>query len=339
MDAIMDATRAKGSEVVNGEAAFELYDTFGFPFDLTLLIAKEIKLSVDEKGFEACLNEQKERSRAATSVETEDWISVAGGDEVDFIGYDNLEADVKITKYRKVTQKKKSFYQLVFNQTPFYAEGGGQVGDKGYIENGAGKVAIFDTKKENNLIVHLSTELPKDVETTFKAVVNETKRNLSASNHSATHLLHHALREVLGDHVEQKGSLVNDKYLRFDFSHFSKLTDEEVEKIEAMVTQQIRANVALDEKRAVAMEEAQNMGAMALFGEKYGDKVRVIKFGDSVELCGGTHVGNTGEIGLFKITSEGAVAAGVRRIEAITNAEAENFYKDKANTVAEVASY
>ncbi|MDX1445859.1 alanine--tRNA ligase [Lishizhenia sp.] len=338
MDAIMDATRAAGSDVVNGDAAFELYDTFGFPFDLTLLIAKENKLTVDEKGFEACLNEQKERSRAATSVETEDWISVAGGDDVDFIGYDNLEADVKITKYRKVTQKKKSFYQLVFNQTPFYAEGGGQVGDKGYIENGDGKVAIFDTKKENNLIVHLSTELPKDVEATFKAVVNETKRNLSASNHSATHLLHHALREVLGDHVEQKGSLVNDKYLRFDFSHFSKVTDEEIEKIEAMVTQQIRANIALDEKRAVAMEEAQNMGAMALFGEKYGDKVRVIKFGDSVELCGGTHVGNTGEIGLFKITSEGAVAAGVRRIEAITNAEAENFYKEKANTVAEVAS-
>ncbi len=337
IDALMTQVKAEGKNTLAGADVFELYDTYGFPLDLTSLIARENNLSIDEEGFNAELQIQKDRSRAATALETDDWNILLDDQVEEFIGYDHLEAEVKIVKYRKVTQKQKTFYQVVFNLTPFYPEGGGQVGDKGYIESNGEKAFIIDTKKENNLIVHLMEKLPSNVEATFKAVVNKKDRQLSASNHSATHLLHHALRTVLGTHVEQKGSLVNPGYLRFDFSHFSKVTDEELAKIEALVIEEIRKNIALDERRNTPMEEAKTLGAMALFGEKYGDTVRVIKFGDSVELCGGTHVQTTGQIGLFKITTETAVAAGIRRIEAITNEGAENFYKERTETLAKVA--
>tara|TARA_B100000508_G_scaffold140085_2_gene140039 strand:+ start:51295 stop:53916 length:2622 start_codon:yes stop_codon:yes gene_type:complete len=310
---------------IPGEKAFELYDTFGFPYDLTALIAREANMKVDEEGFEKSLQEQKDRSRAATSLQTDDWTVLKEDDKEEFIGYDQFEADVYITKYRKVEQKKKTFYQLVFNLTPFYPEGGGQVGDKGIIENSTEKVKIFDTKKENNLIIHLAQELPKNIESRFTAKVDLSKRKLATANHSATHLLHHALREVLGDHVAQKGSLVHPDYLRFDFSHFSKVTDEELTQIENKVNEQIKSNVALNEHRNIPILKAQEMGALALFGEKYGDTVRVIEFGESIELCGGTHVQSTAEIGRFMIQSESSVASGVRRIEAISSTTAENF--------------
>ncbi len=337
IELVVDKTKKANQTEIEGFIAFELYDTYGFPFDLTSLIARENGLTVDEKGFEEELNRQKERSRAATAIETDDWVVLSEDNVEEFVGYDLLSTHVKIVKYRQVTQKKKTFYQVVFNLTPFYPEGGGQVGDTGYIEYGDEKAYIIDTKKENNLIVHMMKELPESLKATFLAVVDEKKRQASANNHSATHLLHHALRTVLGDHVEQKGSLVNPDYLRFDFSHFSKVTDEEMEKIQAMVSEEIHKNIMLEEKRNTPMEIAQEMGAMALFGEKYGDTVRVIKFGDSVELCGGTHVRSTGEIGLFKITSESAVAAGVRRIEAITSKKAEAYFEKKANTLDELA--
>lgn len=333
IDTVIQKSKSKNESVISGDVIFELYDTYGFPVDLTSLIARENDLSIDEKGFQQALNEQKNRSRQATAIETDDWTTVHQDNIEEFVGYDLLETSVKIVKYRKVTQKKKEFYQVVFNLTPFYAEGGGQVGDAGHIEYGDEKAYIFDTKKENNLIIHLMKELPQNINSNFKALVNRKKREATTANHSATHLLHHALREVLGDHVEQKGSLVNADYLRFDFSHFSKVTEEELEKISSMVSKQIRTNVHLEEKRNTSMETAQEMGALALFGEKYGDTVRVIKFGDSVELCGGTHVASTGKIGLFKITSEGSVASGVRRIEAITNEKAEAYYTEKANTL------
>jgi len=337
MDLVIDKTKKANQSEIEGSIAFELYDTYGFPFDLTSLIARENGLTVDEKGFEKELNQQKERSRAATAIETDDWVVLNDDNVEEFVGYDLLSTHVKIVKYRKVTQKKKTFYQVVFNLTPFYPEGGGQVGDTGHIEYGDEKAYIIDTKKENNLIVHLMNELPESLKATFLAVVNEKKRHASANNHSATHLLHHALRTVLGEHVEQKGSLVNPDYLRFDFSHFAKVTDEELAQIQAMVSDQIRKNIMLEEKRNTPMEIAKEMGAMALFGEKYGDTVRVIKFGDSVELCGGTHVRSTGEIGLFKITTETAVAAGVRRIEAITNEKAEAYFEKKAATLDKIA--
>lgn len=337
IEILMDTVKKAGNKVIDGESVFELYDTYGFPLDLTSLIARENGLSIDENGFNEQLNIQKDRSRAATSLETDDWVELIDDNVEEFVGYDRLTTSVKIVKYRKVTQKQKSFFQVVFNLTPFYPEGGGQVGDSGYLEVGGEKSFVFDTKKENSLIIHFMEKLPSDVKATFNAVVNETKRIASASNHSATHLLHHALRTVLGEHVEQKGSLVNPNYLRFDFSHFAKVSEEELEQVESMVSQAIRNNIALDERRNVPMEEAQQLGAMALFGEKYGDTVRVIKFGDSVELCGGTHVSSTGKIGLFKITTETAVAAGVRRIEAITSEVAEQFFKEKANTLDAIA--
>lgn len=336
IESIIAENLANKKAVIGGDAVFELYDTYGFPFDLTALIARENKMSLDEAGFQKALEQQKNRSRAATSLETDDWVELIEDDKEEFIGYDNLTADVRITKYRKVTQKKKTFYQLVFNFTPFYPEGGGQVGDKGYIEANGEKTSIFDTKKENNLIVHLSEKLPSNPGAHFKAVVNKQKRQLAASNHSATHLLHHALRKVLGNHVEQKGSLVHPDYLRFDFSHFSKVTDEELAAIEAEVKKAIRNNQKLDEHRAVPMSKADKLGALALFGEKYGDLVRVIKFGDSVELCGGTHVKSTGEIGAFIVTSESAVASGVRRIEAITNVTAEQFLSDRLEELDQI---
>jgi alanyl-tRNA synthetase len=337
MDTLMQETKAANTTVINGSAVFELYDTFGFPLDLTSLIARENNLSVDESGFQSELTKQKDRSRAATAIETDDWVILKDDQVEEFIGYDYLQSTVEIVKYRKVSQKQKEFYQLVFNLTPFYPEGGGQVGDTGYLERNGEKVIIFDTKKENNLIVHLAEKIPSDLTGKFESFVHVENRKRSASNHSATHLLHHALRTVLGTHVEQKGSLVNAKNLRFDFSHFSKVSDEELAQIEALVNQQIRLNISLNEQRNVPIEKAQEMGAMALFGEKYGDAVRVIQFGDSIELCGGTHVPSTGTIGLFKIISESAVAAGIRRIEAISNEGAESYFREKAATLDAIA--
>jgi alanyl-tRNA synthetase len=338
MDALMVHARETKNPVLNGAAVFELYDTFGFPVDLTSLIARENNLSIDEVEFEAKLEEQRNRSRIATAIETDDWVNLKTDSEEKFIGYDNLVARIEIVKYRKVSEKQKSFYQLVFNQTPFYPEGGGQVGDTGFIEHNGNKTFIFDTKKENNLIIHLTEKLPVDPTTEFDAHVNIEKRQLAASNHSATHLLQHALRTVLGTHVEQKSSFVSADYLRFDFSHFSKVTDEELVEIETLVNNAIRANIELDEHRNLPIEEAKNMGAMALFGEKYGDNVRVIRFGNSIELCGGTHVPSTGKIGMFKLTTETAVAAGIRRIEAITNKTAENLLRKKADSLDEISS-
>lgn len=326
----------KKNTELSGEAAFELYDTYGFPFDLTALIAREKGFTVDLPAFEKALKEQKDRSRAATSIEAADWVILQKDDVEEFIGYDNTTAEVQLVKYRKVTQKKKAFYQLVFNFTPFYPEGGGQVGDTGYIEANGAKTAIFDTKKENNLIIHLAKELPEQLTATFKAVVHNEKRTLAASNHTATHLLHEALRAVLGDHVEQKGSLVNADYLRFDFSHFSKVTAEQLAEVEQFVMRKIRANHPLEEHRAIPIAQAEKMGALMLFGEKYGDLVRVIKFGDSIELCGGTHLQSTGAVGLFKITQETAVASGIRRIEAISNIKAEQFINQQLQTLEEV---
>lgn len=337
IDTIIQSTKKAGEIVIDGIAVFELYDTYGFPVDLTSLIARENDLTIDEQAFDAELQKQKVRSRAATAMETDDWVQVKNDTSVAFIGYDHLNAPVEIIKYRKVSQKQKSFYQLVFNQTPFYPEGGGQVGDKGYIEANGEKISIFDTKKENNLIIHLSEKIPSNVQATFEAHVNTENRNASASNHSATHLLHHALRTVLGTHVEQKGSLVTPEYLRFDFSHFSKVTDEQLAEVERLVIEAIHANIGLDERRDTPIETAKSMGAMALFGEKYGDAVRVIKFGESVELCGGTHVSSTNKIGLFKITSESAVAAGIRRIEAITSNTAERYFREKAEMLDTIA--
>lgn len=336
---LMDSARAANKTVLSGADVFELYDTFGFPFDLTSLIARENNLSVDEEAFNAELQQQKDRSRAATAIETDDWVELKDDHSEEFVGYDVLKANIEIVKYRKVSQKQRAFYQLVFNLTPFYAEGGGQVGDTGTISNDFETISIFDTKKENGLIVHLSETLPERLNSHFSAKVDAKKRQLSASNHSATHLLHHALRTVLGTHVEQKGSLVNPSHLRFDFSHFSKVTDEQLAEIEAMVVSAIRENQPLVEKRNVPIEVATEMGAMALFGEKYGDTVRVIQFGDSVELCGGTHVQSTGQISLFKLRSESAVAAGIRRIEAITNEAVERYYAEqeaKLETVNEL---
>ncbi len=337
MDAIIAQNQSEGKEVIDGKAAFELYDTYGFPIDLTSLIARENRMKIDEAGFNTELNIQKERSRTATAIETEDWVILKDDNIEEFIGYDRLSAHVEIVKYRRVTQKQKTFFQLVFNLTPFYPEGGGQVGDQGTISANGEQVRIFDTKRENNLIVHLSEQLPSDPGARFMAEVNTSRRDRAAANHSATHLLHHALRNVLGTHVEQKGSLVSPDYLRFDFSHFSKVSPEELQEIEQQVSADIRAGIPLDEQRNIPIEEAEAMGAMALFGEKYGDTVRVIRFGKSIELCGGTHVKSTSGIGLFKIISESAVAAGVRRIEAITGESAEKYYRDRANLLDQVS--
>ncbi|WP_438977114.1 alanine--tRNA ligase [Polaribacter sp.] len=335
LDGIIDASKTKE---ISGKKAFELYDTYGFPIDLTALILSEKGFTLDEKGFEEELQKQKNRSRAASETSTEDWTILLNDEEEEFIGYDNLEANIKITKYRKVTSKKDGeMYQLVFNLTPFYPEGGGQVGDKGYLEDKNGDVNyIIDTKKENNVIIHFTKNLPNHLNETFKAVVDEKQRFRTECNHTATHLLHQALREVLGTHVEQKGSAVHSKYLRFDFSHFSKLTIEELRDVENFVNARIAGKLPLEEKRNIPMQQAIEEGAMALFGEKYGDTVRAIKFGKSIELCGGTHVENTADIWHFKIKSESAVAAGIRRIEAITNDAVKDFYFDNNRTLYEV---
>ena len=329
LDELMTRVKAAGQKIIDGKDVFKLSDTFGFPDDLTALIARENGLDIDIEGFNAAKDEARAIARKATSISSDDWLVLREDDEEEFIGYDFTETPVQLVKHRKVEQKGKTFYQLVFNITPFYPEGGGQVGDSGWIESDTEKVVIFDTKKENNLIVHMVKELPKNPLSDFKAVVNRSKRTLTEANHTATHLLHHALREVLGTHVEQKGSLVNDKYLRFDFSHFSKVTAEEIQEIENRVNEDIQANIPLNEKRAVPMNVAEDMGAMMLFGEKYGDLVRVIQFGESVELCGGTHVEKTGDIRTIKITSEGSVASGIRRIEAITADTAMSYFKSK----------
>ncbi len=328
---------AKGKEIA-GRKAFELYDTFGFPIDLTALILGERGYTLDEKGFELAMQEQKNRSRSASEVSKEDWITISKDSEQEFVGYDVLEANVKLVKYRKVTSKKEGEqYQLVFNLTPFYPEGGGQVGDKGYLEAVNGDVIyIIDTKKENNEIVHFAKDLPKNIEETFKAVVDKKQRFRSACNHTATHLLHQALREVLGTHVEQKGSAVHSKYLRFDFSHFSKLTVDELRAVENFVNARIEGQLPLEESRNIPVQEALDQGAMALFGEKYGDTVRAIRFGQSIELCGGTHVKNTSDIWHFKIKAESAVAAGIRRIEAITSDGVKEFYLENNKTLFEV---
>jgi alanyl-tRNA synthetase len=325
LDRIIETT--KGTHV-SGDKAFELYDTYGFPVDLTALILSEKKMTLDTVGFEKELQKQKTRSRAASEVSTEDWTVLFDDNVQEFVGYDVLETSVKLTKYRKVTSVKDGEqYQLVFNLTPFYSESGGQVGDKGYLEAANGDVVyILDTKRENNIAIHMAKHLPKNLTETFKAVVDTNQRFRTECNHTATHLLHQALREVLGTHVEQKGSAVHSKYLRFDFSHFSKVTDEQLKEIESFVNARIEGKLDLDEQRAVPMEQAVSQGAMALFGEKYGDVVRTIRFGNSIELCGGTHVKNTADIWHFKIKSEGAVAAGIRRIEAITNDAAKEFY-------------
>jgi alanyl-tRNA synthetase len=324
-------------KIINGRFAFELFDTFGFPIDLTQLMARENDLSVDMAGFDQALTEQKNRSRAATSVETGDWVILSNDTEQEFIGYEHLSAQVKITRYRQVHVKGKKLYQLVFNITPFYAEGGGQVGDTGTISNSEETIRILDTKKENGITIHITEQLPKNLVLALQAQVDSDKRYATQNNHSATHLLHAALRQVLGTHVEQKGSLVNAEHLRFDFSHFAKVSDEELRRIEGLVNEKIRQNI-YQNSQIMPLEEAKKAGAMALFGEKYSDLVRVVTFDPnySIELCGGTHVNATGQIGFFKIVSESAVAAGVRRIEAITGKAAEAFVSETVQTIEEL---
>ena len=314
-----------GNSVVDGDFAFELFDTYGFPIDLTQLLASEKNLTVDMEGFHQGLQQQKERSRAAAAVATDDWVELVHQETpTQFVGYHETECACKIVKYRKVTAKNKTFYQIVLDTTPFYAESGGQVGDTGVLESVNEKIAIYNTTKENNLTIHHAATMPENPNAEFTAKIDTAKRQMTANNHSATHLLDHALRAVLGTHVEQKGSMVAHDRLRFDFSHFAKMTDEEIVKTEKMVNDMIRQNMPLQEFVDMPIEEARERGAIALFGEKYGNLVRVIQFGDAIELCGGTHTSATGNIGLFKIVSEGAVAAGVRRIEAVTGPAAED---------------
>ena len=325
--------KSNAQKQLSGAKAFELYDTFGFPVDLTALILSENDMTLDVDAFETEMEQQKARSRAAAQVETEDWIDLRADDEQEFVGYDLLKTPVKIVRYRKVTTKNGSLFQLVFNLTPFYPEGGGQVGDKGYLEAPNGNVTyITDTKKENNLIIHVANQLPTDLNATFTAVVDEQKRNATAANHTATHLLHQGLRSVLGAHVGQKGSMVRSGYLRFDFSHFAKLSSDELSAVEAFVNARIQEQIELEEQRSTPYQKAIDNGALALFGEKYGDTVRSIRFGESVELCGGTHVQNTAALWHFTITAETAVASGIRRIEAVTANEAKKRVYDQAET-------
>lgn len=327
--------KSSDTKVIKGEDAFILYDTFGFPIDLSELIASENGYRIDLEGFETELQKQKERARNATAIESGDWVEFHHCDNVEFVGYDFTEIDgACLARHRTVKAKNKTMYQLVFDKTPFYAEMGGQVGDTGYIVSESGeKINIINTIKENNLTIHVAERIPSDCSESFSLHVNAERRLRITNNHTATHLLHKALREVLGSHVEQKGSFVTDGYFRFDFSHFEKMTDEQIDTVEKRVNALIRENSPLEENRSATMEQAQEMGAMALFGEKYGDRVRIVKFGDSVELCGGTHAAATGQIGLFKIISESAIAAGVRRIEATTGLGAENIVDGMENTL------
>lgn len=327
LDGSIAAARAAGKTEISGKEAFVLYDTYGFPLDLTELILKENGMTLDHAGFDKEMEAQKARARNAAAVETGDWVVVNDGEQ-QFVGYDSTTASTKILRYRKVKQKNKEYYQIVLSFTPFYAEMGGQVGDRGVLVNGDETIEIYDTKRENGMGVHLTTKLPSDVTATFDARIDEKARLATSSNHTATHLLHEALREVLGTHVEQKGSYVSPDVLRFDFSHFQKLTPEEISRVEHLANKKVRQAIARDEKRNVPISQALEMGAMALFGEKYGDEVRVIKYGDSVELCGGTHVDNTGNIGMIKILSESSIAAGIRRIEAVTGERVEDMLDD-----------
>ncbi|AGY54373.1 Alanyl-tRNA synthetase [Bacteroidales bacterium CF] len=332
MDTLME--KSKETKLISGEEAFTLYDTYGFPIDLSELIAKEHGYKIDLTAFENELAKQKERSRNATSTEEGDWIDVHPYNGVIFVGYDKSEEQIKIVRYRKVKAKNKEYYQLVFDKSPFYAESGGQIGDTGYIESPDGtRTAITNTIKENNLIIHISDTLPASLESTFTARIDLKKRETTANNHTATHLLHKALRELLGTHIEQKGSLVNFNYFRFDFSHYEKIDDAMIRRVENRVNELIRENAQKNEMREIPVDEARKMGAMALFGEKYGDKVRVIRFNDSIELCGGTHTSATGNIGYFKILSESAIAAGVRRIEATTGEYAEKIMEQQEDII------
>ena len=339
LDKKIQEAQAENKSTLDGADAFILYDTYGFPLDLTELILREQKMNVDKTGFDVEMQKQKDRARNAAAVETGDWTVIHEGDS-EFVGYDYTEVETKILRYRKVKQKNNEFYQIVLDKTPFYAEMGGQVGDSGTLKNleNTSFVDIFDTKRENNLSVHLSSKLPENIEGTFIAKINIDKRRASESNHTATHLLHEALRKVLGNHVEQKGSFVSPEILRFDFSHFQKVTDEEIREVEKIVNAKIRENIALDEKRQVPIAEAKQLGAVALFGEKYDDEVRVIKFGSSIELCGGTHIWSTGCIGFFHIISESSIAAGIRRIEAITGENAEKLLYIQQDVIRNVRS-
>lgn len=323
------------NKTLSGDDAFVLYDTYGFPLDLTALILSEHGCSLDEEGFNVAMEAQRARARNAAALDTEDWVILREG-ETTFLGYDYTECDTEILRYRKVKQKNKEYYQVVLSSTPFYAEMGGQVGDSGYLTDGTTKYEVFDTKRENNLPVHLMTRLPEDASCELTAVINIEKRHAAEANHTATHLLHEALREILGTHVEQKGSFVSPDVLRFDFSHFSKVEPSELRKVEQLVNERIRENFPREEFRNVPIAEAQAMGAMALFGEKYGEEVRVLKYGTSIELCGGTHVSATGRIGFFRIISESSVAAGVRRIEAVTGAGAEKMLYQVEDLLKEV---
>ena len=337
LDKQMDEAKAAGKNCISGGAAFTLNDTFGFPLDLTELILRENGMEVNIDEFNAEMQKQKERARSAAAIETGDWVILKEGDSK-FIGYDIFEADVEILRYRKIKQKNKELFQIVLDSTPFYAEMGGQVGDTGVLVSDTETINVIDTKSENNLSVHFLAKMPQDPTAVFRATINETKRIQSECNHTATHLLHEALREVLGTHVEQKGSYVSPSLLRFDFSHFQKMTEEEIRKVEQLVSAKIRANHPLDEQRAVAIEKAKEMGATALFGEKYGDEVRVIRYGESIELCGGTHIPATGMIGAFRIIGESSIAAGVRRIEAVTAEGAEAFLYEQQDTIREIRS-
>lgn len=338
LDQVKQRLKESNTKVIEGQEVFELYDTFGFPVDLTALIASENGLSIDEAGFKAAMETQKNLSKADAVSEKGDWIEVHAEDAVEFVGYDFEESETQIIKYREIKEKKGKVYQVVLNKTPFYGESGGQIGDTGVLTNDNETIKVINTLKENDLIVHYTDKIPADPKATFKAMINRDRRTLIRSNHSATHLLHAALRDTLGTHVQQKGSLVSDKVLRFDFSHFSKVDDEQIEEIERIVNDHIRKNIPLDEQRDVPIADAKSLGAMALFGEKYGDHVRVITFDPtySVELCGGTHVKATGDIGMFKIISEGAVAAGVRRIEAYTGPKAFAYVQEQEKELNEV---
>lgn len=337
LDNAIAAAQAAGKKEISGKEAFILYDTYGFPLDLTELILKEKGMTLDQAGFDKEMQAQKERARNAAATETGDWTVVNEGDP-EFVGYDSTSCETSILRYRKVKQKKGEFYQIVLAQTPFYAEMGGQVGDRGTLTSADGEtIEIYDTKRENGMGVHLTKKLPSDPTATFTAKIDEKARKATSCNHTATHLLHHALREVLGTHVEQKGSLVSPEILRFDFSHFQKMTQEEIREVERRANALVREAISRDEQRHVPIAEARAMGAMALFGEKYGDDVRVIRYGDSVELCGGTHVDNTGNIGMIKIVSESSIAAGIRRIEAITGEKVENAMYEVTDTLREMA--
>ena len=336
LDREIDEHKKEGRDELEGEIAFQLYDTFGFPIDLTELILRENGMSIDHAAFDVEMQKQKDRARNAAAIETGDWVRIREGETL-FVGYDDTEAETQVLRYRKVKQKKQEFYQLVLSETPFYAEMGGQVGDSGWLIDEAGtKTEIFDTKSENNLAVHLTKKLPENIEATFNAVINKAKRTATECNHTATHLMHEALREVLGEHVEQKGSFVSPEVLRFDVSHFQKMTDEEIRAVERKVTEKIRASFPIEEHRHVPIEVAKEQGAMALFGEKYGEDVRTVRFGSSIELCGGTHISNTGRIGTFRIISEGAIAAGIRRVEAVTAEVCENYLYKIEDTMKSV---